>query len=165
MKDEERVYFLCEHVQGCDLFDAIRAMGLLSDVDSKFYAAVVLLILEYLHDRNIVYRDLKPENVMIDAQGYPKLIYFGTAKVIDTRTYTIVGTPHYMAPEIIVGKGYDGKVDYWALGCILFEFMCGGVPFGEEEEDPYAVYELILTAPIRYPPYVKKPFHARGIIE
>jgi cGMP-dependent protein kinase len=116
MKDEERVYFLCEYVDGCDLFDAIRAMGLLTDTDSKFYVACLVLILEYLHDRDIVYRDLKPENVMADAQGYPKLIDFGTAKVIDTRTYTIVGTPHYMAPEIITGKGYDGKVDYWALG-------------------------------------------------
>jgi cGMP-dependent protein kinase len=137
MKDEERIYFLTEHVQGCDLFDAIRAMGLLSDADCKFHVACLILILEHLHERDIVYRDLKPENIMIDDQGYPKLIDFGTAKVIDRRTYTIVGTPHYMAPEIIIGKGYDTKVDYWAVGVILYEFMCGGVPFGEEEEDPY----------------------------
>ena len=109
---------------------------------------------EYLHARDIIYRDLKPENVMIDEQGYPRLIDFGTAKILEGRTYTIVGTPHYMAPEIITGKGYDYNADYWSLGVVLFEFMCGGVPFGEEEEDPYNIYEAILSAPLRYPNYV-----------
>jgi len=101
-------------------------------------------IFAHLHERNIVYRDLKPENVMVDEMGYPKLIDFGTAKTVTTRTYTIVGTPHYMAPELIIGKGYGLNVDFWSLGIMLYEFICGGVPFGEEEEDPYTIYEIIL---------------------
>ena len=105
-KDDERLYFLTEFVQGQDLFDVLRHLGLLKSNDSAFYTACVCLILEHLHDRNIIYRDLKPENIMVDADGFPKLIDFGTAKIVERRTYTIVGTPHYMAPEIILGRGY-----------------------------------------------------------
>ena len=70
---------------------------------------------------------------MIDDFGYPRLIDFGTAKVIEGRTYTIIGTPHYMAPEIINGKGYTKNADYWSLGVMIYEFICGKVPFGEDE--------------------------------
>ena len=101
---------------------------------------------------------------MIDEQGYPRLIDFGTAKILEGRTYTIVGTPHYMAPEIITGKGYDFNADIWSVGIVLFEFMCGGVPFGEEEEDPYNIYEAVLSAPLRYPNFVAQPFPAQDII-
>ena len=73
-------------------------------------------------------------------EGYPKLLDFGTAKFLSRRTYTIVGTPHYMAPEVVMGRGYGLEVDYWSLGVMLFEFVCGGVPFGEEEMDPYTIY-------------------------
>lgn len=110
-KDDERVYFLMEYVRGNDLFDVLRILDLVKDTDSKFYAACLVLILEYLHEREIAYRDLKPENIMIDEDGYPKLIDFGTAKIISGRTYTVLGTPHYMAPEIILGKGYNSLVD------------------------------------------------------
>lgn len=73
-------------------------------------------------------------------EGYPKLLDFGTAKFLSRRTYTIAGTPHYMAPEVVMGRGYGLEVDYWSLGVMLFEFVCGGVPFGEEEMDPYTIY-------------------------
>ena len=98
-------------------------------------------ILEYLHERRIIFRDLKPENVMIDHEGYPKLIDFGTSKILDApRTVTIVGTPHYMAPEMITGKGYSYNVDYWSLGVMLYEFLCGILPYGDSIRDPYKVY-------------------------
>jgi cGMP-dependent protein kinase len=109
-----------------------------------------------LSERNIVHRDLKPENVMIDEMGYPKLIDFGTAKVVEGRTFTIVGTPHYMAPEVISGKGYRLSADIWSIGIMLYEFMCGGVPFGEELEDSFKVYECVLTSKIIYPTSVRK---------
>jgi len=111
-KDSARIYFLTEFVRGMDLFDVLRQLNLVTDKDAKFYVACLIIILEYLHERDIIYRDLKPENVMIDEDGYPKLIDFGTAKIVHGRTYTIVGTPHYMAPEVIVGKGYSVAVDY-----------------------------------------------------
>lgn len=107
------------------------------------------MAIEYLHYHKIVYRDLKPENVMITHDGYVRLIDMGTAKFIDSkpaRTYTIIGTPHYMAPEVLLNKGYSFYVDIWSIGIILYEFMCGLVPFGETCEDPFAIYQEIVTS-------------------
>ena len=111
-KDSKRLYFLTEFVRGSDLFDVLRELNIVSERDAKFYTSCIILMLEYLHDRDIVYRDLKPENVMIDEEGYPKLIDFGISKILNERTYTIVGTPHYMSPEVITGKGYSFSADY-----------------------------------------------------
>lgn len=87
---------------------------------------------------------------MIDDIGYPKLIDFGTAKRLmenkgHNRTFTMIGTPHYMAPEIHEGKGYSESVDLWALGICIYEFVCGAVPFGADEEDPYEIYKAVAT--------------------
>lgn len=164
-KDDNRLYFLMEHVRGQDLFDVIRELNLLTDEDSKFYIACLVIIFEHLHERDIVYRDLKPENVMVDEEGFPKLIDFGTAKIVSGRTYTMIGTPHYMAPEVILGKGYGIDADYWSLGIMLFEFICGGVPFGENDSDSYAIYEKVLEGKIVYPGFSKPTIQAKGFIE
>lgn len=145
-KDSERVYFLMEYVQGQDLFDVIREIIEMTDENSKFFLGCLLLILEYLHERNIIYRDLKPENVMIDEDGYTKLIDFGTSKILfNHRTYTLIGTPHYMAPEIIKGTGYGVEADWWSLGVILFEFLYITLPYGDSDSDPHKIYEKILN--------------------
>ena len=153
-KDDARLYFLMEYVQGMDLFDALRELNLLNNDNSRFYISCMMLMFEHLHERNIIYRDLKPENVMIDLEGYPKLIDFGTAKILKTRTYSIVGTPHYMAPEVIKGTGYGLSADIWSIGVILYEFVCGCVPFGEEEEDPFKIYNKIMDRVLKYPSYI-----------
>ena len=158
-KDSSRLYFLMEFVEGQDLFDTIRSIGILNNDSSKFYISCIVLILEHLHEQKIIYRDLKPENIMVDKEGYPKLIDFGTAKVIESRTFTLVGTPHYMAPEIIKGAGYGFQADMWSLGIMLYEFVCGGVPFGENEEDPYRIYSMILEYNIKYPSHVQVKKH------
>mmetsp|Transcript_3225 Transcript_3225/g.2968 ORF Transcript_3225/g.2968 Transcript_3225/m.2968 type:complete len:145 (+) Transcript_3225:1-435(+) len=118
-----------------------------------------------MHERDIVYRDLKPENIMIDEEGYPKLIDFGTAKIIQGRTYTIVGTPHYMAPEVILGKGYGISADYWCLGVMAYEFICGMMPFGDSDEEPYKIYEKILKNRLGFPPKINKTLKTLQIIE
>lgn len=164
-KDEHRLYFLMEFVRGSDLFDVLRVLGLLEEKDSRFYAASLILILEHLHERDIIYRDLKPENVMVDEEGYLKLIDFGTAKIVYGRTYTIVGTPQYMAPEVIIGKGYGAASDYWSLGIMLYEFIYGAVPFGEEDEDPYVVYEQVLEHRIKFPNMQEYNPHSKQLIE
>mmetsp|Transcript_110847 Transcript_110847/g.155564 ORF Transcript_110847/g.155564 Transcript_110847/m.155564 type:complete len:197 (+) Transcript_110847:69-659(+) len=95
---------------------------------------------------------------MINDKGYMKMIDMGTAKILKdsrARTFTIIGTPQYMAPEIITGKGYTLAVDLWSIGICLYEFMCGMVPFGEEAEDPYEIYEDIITKPMKFPKYLK----------
>lgn len=99
----------------------------------------MILIIEFLHSKFIVYRDLKPENLMVDSKGYLYLIDLGASKFLNKgdRTFTIIGTPHYMAPEVIRGKGYSFFVDLWSIGIIAFEFMCGFLPFGENSDDPY----------------------------
>jgi cGMP-dependent protein kinase len=164
-KDSKRIYFLTEYVRGCDMFDALREMNTLSDREGKFYIGCLLLVLEYLHERDIVYRDLKPENVMIEEDGYPKLIDFGISKILSGRTYTVVGTPHYMAPEVILGKGYTYSVDLWSLGIMLYELFCFNVPFGENEEDPYMIYEKVLQRKLVYPSFVDSKLPAKGLIE
>lgn len=164
-KDSKRIYFLTEFVRGLDLFDVLRQLNLVTDKDSKFYTACLVLMFEHLHERDIIYRDLKPENVMVDDDGYPKLIDFGIAKIVQGRTYTVVGTPHYMAPEVIVGKGYGLAADFWSIGIMLFEFMCGGVPFGEEEEEPYNIYEKVIERKLTYPSFVDPKMPSKPMIE
>eukprot|EP01017_Pseudomicrothorax_dubius_P037439 TRINITY_DN5486_c0_g1_i7.p1 TRINITY_DN5486_c0_g1~~TRINITY_DN5486_c0_g1_i7.p1 ORF type:complete len:378 (+),score=108.91 TRINITY_DN5486_c0_g1_i7:200-1333(+) len=157
-KDERFIYFLVEYIKGIELFDAIREIGLLNSDESQFYICQLILAIEHLHSKNIIYRDLKPENVMILETGFLKLIDMGTAKIMKTKTtktFTIIGTPHYMAPEVITGKGYTLSVDLWSIGICLFEFTCGMVPFGEEAEDPYEIYEDIIKKDIKFPAFLK----------
>lgn len=170
-QDQYYIYFLLELIQGMELFDAIREIGLLSTADSQYYIGAMILALEYLHSNQIIYRDIKPENAMVDVQGMLKVIDMGTAKILKSkgasvqRTFTIIGTPHYMAPEVISGKGYTALVDLWSVGICLYEFMCGFVPFGEEAEDPYEIYdEIIKKEVIGYPNYFKDQ-KARPLIE
>lgn len=111
----------------------------------------MILIAEYFYKLKIIHRDFKPENFMVDSRGYLKLIDVGIAKPFksdNNRTFTIIGTPYCnfiinldMAPEIICGKGYNYLIDLWSIGICLYEFLCGYVPFGEDAEDPYEIYE------------------------
>lgn len=99
----------------------VLTADLLDNEQSQFYIGSMLLAIEYLHKLNIVYRDIKPENIMIDEKGYLKLIDMGTAKILKAKnginkTFTLLGTPHYMAPEILKGKGYGLPVDLWSIG-------------------------------------------------
>ena len=164
-KDNDRIYFLIEHVMGQDMFDVLRTLQILRDADAKFYAACLINILEHVHSKGIVYRDLKPENIVIDYEGYPKLIDFGISKIVCGRTFSMVGTPHYMAVEIIEGKGYGHLVDYWSLGVVIYELICGGLPFGDEEEEPYAIYEKILEHNLTFPQWVENNSAAQHLIE
>ena len=104
---------------------------------------------EYLHSHNVIYRDLKPENLLIDAEGYLKLTDFGFAKVVENRTYTLCGTPEYIAPEIILNKGHGKGVDWWTVGILLYEMLAGIDPFNDA--DPMMIYQNIIRGNIRFP--------------
>jgi serine/threonine protein kinase len=108
----------------------------------------VAAIFEYMHAMNIVYRDLKPENLLINADGYLKLTDFGFAKVVLNRTYTLCGTPEYIAPEILLNKGHGKPVDWWALGILIYEMNHGIDPF--TADDPMQIYQNILSGKIRF---------------
>ena len=145
LKDSKYIYFLMDYIKGKELFDVIRDIGLLNKFQTQFYGGSMMLAVQYLHERKFIFRDIKPENIMVLDNGFIKLIDFGTAKAITDRTKTIIGTPHYMAPEVILGEGYTFKVDYWSIGICMYEFMCGGVPFGENQEEAMDVYLAIIN--------------------
>ncbi|CAD8100794.1 unnamed protein product [Paramecium sonneborni] len=158
-KDQNYIYFLTEYIKGKELFHVIREIGLLNSYETQFYIAQMINILEKMHSQYIIYRDVKPENFIVMESGYLKLIDMGTAKVLKSKaskTSTIVGTPHYMSPEILKGKSYSFSTDLWSLGICFYELMCGEVPFaGDEEDDPYIIEEAILNGKLEYPSILK----------
>lgn len=143
-QDKTKIYFLLEFIDGIEMFAAIREIGILNKIVARYYFGSLLLAIEYLHSMNIIYRDIKPENSLINSEGKVFLIDLGTAKVLkyesNYRTDTMIGTPHYMAPETVKGKGYSFESDYWSLGVVLFEFICGALPFAEKLSDPYHIF-------------------------
>jgi len=144
LQDNLYIYFVLELLQGGELFTHLRNRGKLSEQTARFYSASVVYAFATLHSMKIAYRDLKPENLVMDTNGYCKLVDFGLAKqLLSGKTWTLCGTPDYLAPEIILNEGHDLAVDYWALGVLIFEMVVGAPPF--YAEDPMEVYEKILT--------------------
>lgn len=144
LQDNKFIYFVLELLQGGELFTHLRNRGKLSEQSARFYAASVVYVFSTLHAKKIAYRDLKPENLVMDGNGYIKLVDFGLAKqLLSGKTWTLCGTPDYLAPEIILNEGHDLAVDYWALGVLIYEMVVGAPPF--YAEDPMEVYEKILS--------------------
>ena len=139
--DDKNVYFFMEYLNGVEMFEAIREIGILTKKIATYYFGSILLAIESLHEKNIIYRDIKPENSIITYKGKVILIDLGTCKRLSPdngfRTATIIGTPHYMAPEVMSGKGYSFEVDFWSMGILLYEFVCGKLPFAESCDKPY----------------------------
>ncbi|KAJ1869159.1 cAMP-dependent protein kinase catalytic subunit [Coemansia sp. RSA 486] len=148
-QDRVNLYFFMEYVVGGELFTYLRRYHRFPPPVAKFYAAEVLLALEYMHARNIIWRDTKPENILLDHRGHVKLTDMGFAKKVMDRTWTLCGTPDYLAPEVIQAKGYGRSVDWWALGILIFEMIAGYPPF--YDEDHYRLYEKILAGRIQWP--------------
>lgn len=149
MQDDRYIYFVTELLKGGDLFTYHRSVGNFNPHQTAFYGAQVVSIFEYLQSKDIVYRDLKPENIMIASDGYLKLIDFGFAKVVTKRTYTICGTPEYIAPEILLNQGHGKPVDWWTLGILLYEMLAGYPPF--QDDDPMNIYRKIINTKPKYP--------------
>ncbi|GMF35530.1 unnamed protein product [Phytophthora lilii] len=155
LQDEKKIYFVTELLVGGELFRRIVTTSglpfLLSQSATQFYAACCIKALEYLHEHNIIYRDLKPENILLDSSGYAKLVDFGFAKKLTGKTYTLCGTPEYLAPEIILGIGHNVAVDCWGLGILIYEMVVGDSPFSSPDEDHLAVCRNILQGHIAFP--------------
>ncbi|CUI14519.1 protein kinase, putative [Bodo saltans] len=150
--DDDRLYILLEYVVGGELFSHLRKAGKFPNDVAKFYSSEVCVAIEYLHNKDIIYRDLKPENLLLDNTGHIKITDFGFAKRVTERTFTLCGTPEYLAPEIIQSKGHHKAVDWWALGILLYEMLVGYPPFFDES--PFKIYEKILEGKLQFPKWI-----------
>lgn len=157
-KDSRFLYFLLELALGGELFTFLRKAGRFNEKASRFYASAVVLAFQVMHNKNIIYRDLKPENLILDSNGYLKVVDFGLAKTCTDKSWTLCGTPDYLAPEIILSKGHNKAVDYWALGVLIYEMSAGFVPF--YSDDPMEVYQLILGGDLKFPSHM-----SRGVVD
>ncbi|KAK9466172.1 kinase-like domain-containing protein [Lipomyces arxii] len=132
LQDQHKLYLILEYAQGGELFSHLAMEKLLSESVASFYAAELVLALAHLHNNvGVVYRDLKPENCLLDARGHLVLTDFGLSKVADdSGTFkTFLGTPEYMAPEVLLGLPYDFAVDWWSLGALTYDLLTGAPPF------------------------------------
>lgn len=145
-----------EYLCGGELFTYMNSIGTLPNDTAKFYAAQIVIVLNFLHCKDIIYRDLKPENLLFNSDGYLKFIDFGFAKYCQTHTYTTCGTPEYLAPEIILNHGHNQSVDWWCLGIIIYEMLIGQTPF--TDEDPLQIYEKIIKGKMKFPKDFDKYF-------
>ncbi|XP_018362475.1 PREDICTED: cAMP-dependent protein kinase catalytic subunit beta-like [Trachymyrmex cornetzi] len=147
-KDNSYVYMVMPFAQGGEMFTHLRRMGKFDESLAKFYAAQVALALEYLHHCSLIYRDLKPENILIQNSGYIRMTDFGFCKMVDGRTWTLCGTPEYLAPEVILSKGYGKAVDWWSFGVLIYEMNAGYPPF--YAHDPMKIYEKIIAGKYKF---------------
>ncbi|TNN71724.1 cGMP-dependent protein kinase 2 [Liparis tanakae] len=143
-KDDKFVYMLLEACLGGEIWSLLRDRGSFDEPTAKFCVGCVTEAFDYLHRKGVLYRDLKPENLMLDTEGYIKLVDFGFAKKIrcGQKTWTFCGTPEYVAPEIILNKGHNFSVDFWSLGILVFELLTGSPPFSGS--DQMMTYTFIL---------------------
>eukprot|EP01013_Petalomonas_cantuscygni_P040754 TRINITY_DN728_c0_g1_i1.p1 TRINITY_DN728_c0_g1~~TRINITY_DN728_c0_g1_i1.p1 ORF type:complete len:607 (-),score=90.06 TRINITY_DN728_c0_g1_i1:39-1859(-) len=149
------VYLAMQFANGGELFNHLNRAGRFDEPRARFYAAEIVLALEYLHAHGVVYRDLKPENVLLDGEGHVALADFGLSKVLPApgdETGTFCGTPEYLAPEVVLNRGHGKPVDWWSLGVLVYELLVGIPPFYDAEVA--VMYRNILTNAIRIPPSV-----------
>jgi hypothetical protein len=169
-QDKKFVYFVLEYCAGGELFSRLHnKKGCFGENTSRFYLSEILLALDHLHTLGYAYRDLKPENVMIDEAGHVKLIDFGFSTKPDRNglLHTNVGTPAYLSPEQLNYKktgGYRIFVDFWSFGILAYEFMTGTTPFcRNHKESSYAIYMRVLKGKISFPGYFSA--HAKDLVK
>ena len=144
-----KLYMVMDFINGGELFFHLRRCTRFTEDRTQFYAAEILSALEYLHKQGIIYRDLKPENVLLDSEGHIKLTDFGLSKKFfsgEKKTFSFCGTPEYLAPEILKGTGHDQAADFWSFGALIYEMMSGAPPFYCKNKD--VMFKNMLSKPV-----------------
>jgi serine/threonine protein kinase len=160
-QNDRYVYFVLELLPGGELYGHLRRLVSFPEPMLRFFVAQVVLAFECLHAKGVLYRDLKPENLVLDAAGYLKVVDFGLSKVLTAhKTWTMCGTPEYLAPEILRNEGHNCNVDFWMLGILTFELAHGTGPFVARDE--MALFEMILKMRPKFPRTFSK--HLRDLL-
>lgn len=154
----DKLFFVLDYCAGGELFFHLGKVGRFPEVRARFYAAQIILALEYIHSLDIIYRDLKPENVLLDHKGNVRLTDFGLSKegVTDhsTGANSFCGTPEYIAPEVLLRQGHGRAVDWWSTGALLYEMLCGLPPFYSRNRE--AMFEKIMRADLSFPTFISE---------
>ena len=152
LKNQNWCFFVMEYINGISLSEYIKMHKHFGSMPlCKFQSACFMLMLEGLKKIGLIHRNIKPENIIIDKNGYPILIGFSYCKRInDSKTKTIIGTPHYMAPEIIKGRGYSYSCDYWSVGVLIYFLYYEEFPFGKENDNPNDIYKEIINKELEF---------------
>lgn len=149
---KERLIFVMEYVNGGELFFHLSKERVFSEDRSRFYASEIILAVKYLHEKKVIYRDLKLENLLLDSEGHIKIADFGLCKEDVSHgatTKTFCGTPEYLAPEVLEDSDYGPAVDWWGVGVVMYEMLCGRLPFYNRDHE--VLFELILTEDLKFP--------------
>lgn len=144
-----KVCLILEYVSGGELFYWLKKYRRFNEEMTKFYAAEIISALRFIHSHGILYRDLKPENILIASTGHIKFIDFGFAVYEDENTYVISGTPEYMSPEKLTGESDGRESDYWGLGIMIYEMLCGNPPFYDVSTD--VTFRKIVECKVSFP--------------
>jgi tRNA A-37 threonylcarbamoyl transferase component Bud32 len=162
---QERIYFAMNFIRGGELFSHLYKCKYFPEEKAKFYSAIVGLALEYLHTHGIVYRDIKPDNILIDEDGYLKLADFGMSKMLkdQEKAFSLCGTPEYFAPEIITREGHNKSADWWSYGILLYEMLYGIPPFYSKNTEK--MFELITKAKLKFPQKIEVSDDAKDLIK
>ena len=160
----QRVYFIMPFLSGGEIFQQLRKSKTFTEETVRFYGAQIAIAIDYLHKKGIAYRDLKPENVLIDNTGYLRLADFGMAKKLNEgeKAMSFCGTPEYLAPEIITGEGHNKAADWWSFGILLYEMLCGVPPFYSENLE--RMYEMIKVGNLKFPKKTMLSENAKDLI-
>jgi len=152
-QDRSNLYLVFDYVPGGELFRMLRTQGQFPLATTRFYAAEVIAALVFLHENGVVYRDLKPENMLLTGEGHIKITDFGFAKSLKPgeKTFTLCGTPEYLAPEVIQQRGHSFACDWWGVGVLIYEMTCGHAPF--MDQNPFKLYEKIIHNEVAFPDY------------
>ena len=162
---QERIYFVMNFIRGGELFKHLTNCKFFPEEKTKFYSAIIGLALEYLHTHGIVYRDIKPDNILIDEDGYLKLADFGMSKMLkdQERAFSLCGTPEYFAPEIITREGHNKAADWWSYGILLYEMLYGVSPFYSKNTEK--MFDLITKSDLKFPKNIETSEEAKDLIK